>query len=142
MPRPSRLRTICGQRSVSVMVVAIWVYLLIARGGFWLGREHDDATGTGEGPWPAIVAVIPARDEAESVGRTIASLLQQDYLGEFSILLVDDQSRDGTAEIARTAAASLGAAARLTVVSGRQLPAGWTGKLWAQQQGVEAALAV
>jgi hopene-associated glycosyltransferase HpnB len=124
------------------MVVAIWVYLLIARGGFWLGREHDDATGTGEGPWPAIVAVIPARDEAESVGRTITSLLQQDYPGEFSILLVDDQSRDGTTQIARTAAASLGQAARLTVVPGRQLPAGWTGKLWAQHQGVEAALAV
>ncbi|MGA3139991.1 MAG: glycosyltransferase [Xanthobacteraceae bacterium] len=124
------------------MVLAIWVYLLIGRGGFWLGRERDDATGTGEGPWPAIAAVIPARDEAESVGRTITSLLQQDYPGEFSIFLVDDQSRDGTAEIARTAAASLGAAARLTVVSGRQLPAGWTGKLWAQQQGVEAALAV
>src|SRR6202451_3528848 len=124
------------------MVLAIWVYLLIARGGFWLGRERDDATGTGEGAWPAIAAVIPARDEAERGGRTITSLLQQDYPGEFSIFLVDDQSRDGTAEIARTAAASLGAAARLTVVSGRQLPAGWTGKLWAQQQGVEAALAV
>ena len=123
------------------MVVAIWVYLLIGRGGFWLGRERDDATGTEDGPWPAIVAVIPARDEAESVGRTITSLLQQDYPGKFSILLVDDQSRDGTAEVARAAAASLGEAARLTVVSGRQLPSGWTGKLWAQQQGVEAALA-
>src|SRR6202451_4735081 len=119
------------------MVVAIWVYLLIARGGFWLGREHDDATGTGEGPWPAIAVVTPARDEAESVGRTITSLLQQDYPGEFSVLLVDDQSRDGTAEIARTAAASLGAAARVTVVSGRQLPAGWGGKVWGAQQGVE-----
>src|SRR6202050_1086890 len=124
------------------MVLAIWVYLLSGRGGFWLGRERDDATGTGEGPWPAIAAVIPARDEAESVGRTITSLLQQDYPGEFSILLVDDQSRDGTTQIARTAAASLCQAARLTVVPGRQLPAGWTGKLWAQHQGVEAALAV
>jgi hopene-associated glycosyltransferase HpnB len=122
------------------MVVAIWVYLLVGRGGFWLGRERDDATGRGEAPWPAIVAVIPARDEAESVGRTITSLLQQDYPGEFSILLVDDQSHDGTAEVARAAAASLDGTARLTVVSGRQLPSGWTGKLWAQQQGVEAAL--
>jgi hopene-associated glycosyltransferase HpnB len=124
------------------MVVAIWVYLLIGRGGFWLGRERDNTTGTAEGPWPAIAVVIPARDEAESVGRTITSLLQQDYPGEFSIFLVDDQSRDGTAEIARAAAASLGEAARLMVVPERQLPAGWTGKLWAQQQGVEAALAV
>ncbi|HEY1745830.1 MAG TPA: glycosyltransferase [Xanthobacteraceae bacterium] len=123
------------------MVVAIWAYMLLGRGGFWLGRERDDAADTGEGPWPAIAAVIPARDEAESVGRTVASLLQQNYPGRFSILLVDDQSRDGTAQVAAEAAASLGATARLTVLPGRSLPAGWTGKLWAQHQGVEAALA-
>jgi hopene-associated glycosyltransferase HpnB len=124
------------------MVVAIWVYLLLGRGGFWLGRERDDATGAGEGPWPAVAAVIPARDEAESVGRTVSSLLQQDYPGDFSIVLVDDQSRDGTAQVARNAAASLGQAQRLTVLTGRPLPAGWTGKLWAQNQGVEAASAL
>jgi hopene-associated glycosyltransferase HpnB len=124
------------------MVAAIWVYLLLGRGGFWLGRERDDATAIGEGPWPTIAAVIPARDEAESVGRTVTSLLQQDYPGEFSILLVDDQSRDGTAQVARDAAAALGEMARLTVLSGRPLPAGWTGKLWAQHQGVEAASAL
>ena len=55
------------------------------------------------------------------------------------VILVDDQSRDGTAQVARDAAAALGAADRLTVISGRSLPAGWTGKLWAQSQGVEAA---
>ena len=57
------------------MVVAIWVYLLLGRGGFWLGRERDDPAGTEQGPWPAIVSVIPARDEAESVGRTTAGPL-------------------------------------------------------------------
>jgi hopene-associated glycosyltransferase HpnB len=124
------------------MVVAIWVYLLLARGGFWLGRERDDNAGAGQGPWPAIAAVIPGRDEADSVGKTITSLLQQDYPGEFSIVLVDDQSRDGTAQVAHEAAASLGEAARLTVLSGRPLPAGWTGKLWAQHQGVETASAL
>jgi len=127
---------------VASMVVAIWAYLLIGRGGFWLTRQRDDGAASGEGPWPAIIAVIPARDEAETVGRTITSLLEQDYPGEFSILLVDDQSRDGTAEVARAAAASLGEATRLTVFPGRPLPAGWTGKLWAQHQGVEAALAL
>ena len=93
----------------------------------------------GQGPWPAITAVIPARDEAECVGETVASLLRQDYPGEFHVILVDDQSRDGTAQVARDAAEALGAACRLTVLSGRALPAGWTGKLWAQSQGVEAA---
>jgi len=73
------------------------------------------------------------------VGETISSLLRQNYPGEFAVILVDDQSRDATAQVARDAAAVLGAADRLTVLSGRALPAGWTGKLWAQQQGVEAA---
>ena len=84
-----------------------------------------------------MTAVIPARDEAECVGETVASLLRQDYPGAVHVVLVDDQSRDGTAQVARDAAAALGAADRLTVLSGRALPAGWTGKLWAQQQGVD-----
>jgi hopene-associated glycosyltransferase HpnB len=120
------------------MVLAIWLYLLLGRGAFWLGRERDEAI-TGQGPWPAITAVIPARDEAECVGETVASLLRQDYPGKFSVILVDDQSRDRTAQVARDAALALGAADRLTVLSGQALPAGWTGKLWAQSQGVEAA---
>jgi hopene-associated glycosyltransferase HpnB len=129
-------------------VVVIWLYLLAARGGFWLGRERDDdaprppkagANGGPAGSWPVIAAVVPARDEAEGVGQTISSLLRQDYPGEFNVILVDDGSRDGTAQVARDAAAALGATGRLTVVSGRPLPAGWTGKLWAQRQGVELA---
>ena len=121
------------------MVLAIWLYLLLGRGFFWLGRERDDQAPAGQGFWPFVVAVIAARDEAECVGDTVASLLRQDYPGIFAVILVDDQSRDGTAQIARDAAAALGAADRLTVISGRSLPAGWTGKLWAQNQGVEAA---
>jgi hopene-associated glycosyltransferase HpnB len=124
------------------MVLAIWLYLLIGRGGFWLARERDGETPSAEGSWPAIAAVIPARDEAECVGATVASLLQQDYPGEFTVVVVDDQSSDGTAKVAREAAAALGAAARLQVLSGRPLPAGWTGKLWAQNQGVEATSAI
>ena len=121
------------------MVLAIWLYLLVGRGLFWLGRERDDGTAPAEGPWPPVTAVIPARDEAECVGDTVASLLRQDYPGPFRVIVVDDQSQDGTAEVARAAAAVLNAADRLTVISGRSLPAGWTGKLWAQSQGVEAA---
>jgi len=124
---------------IASMVLAIWLYLLAGRGAFWLASERDDEIPAVEGSWPAIAAIIPARDEAEYVGETIASLLRQDYLGEFAVILVDDQSRDATAQVARDAAAALGAAHRLTVLPGRALPAGWTGKLWAQQQGVEAA---
>jgi hopene-associated glycosyltransferase HpnB len=124
---------------IASMVLVIWLYLLFARGGFWLAGERDDDVTVGEGAWPAVTAVIPARDEAECIGTTVAALLRQDYLGEFSVIVVDDQSRDATAQVAREAAAALGATQRLRVLSGRTLPAGWTGKVWAQQQGVEAA---
>ena len=123
------------------MVLSIWLYLLSGRGAFWLARERDDGSATEKGFWPAIAAIIPARDEAECVGATVASLLRQDYPGEFTVILVDDQSRDATAQVARDAAAALGAGMRLNVLAGRALPSGWTGKLWAQQQGVEAAQA-
>ena len=132
------------------MVLAIWLYLIAARGGFWRAAERDDARLLPEATamptvmptvmqWPPVSAVVPARDEAETVGETIGSLLRQNYLGTFNVILVDDQSRDATANVARAAATSLGASERLTVISGRPLPAGWTGKLWAQQQGVEFA---
>jgi hopene-associated glycosyltransferase HpnB len=124
------------------MVLAIWLYLLIGRGAFWRVRERDDGIAAGKEPWPTIAAVIPARDEADCVGEMVGSLLQQDYAGAFTIILVDDQSRDGTAQVARDAAAALGAGHRLNVLTGRALPAGWTGKLWAQHQGVEAAEAM
>jgi hopene-associated glycosyltransferase HpnB len=122
------------------MVLAIWLYLIAARGGFWRAADRDDESpvgGIAAGGWPSVTAVIPARDEAECVGQTVASLLRQNYPGEFNVVVVDDQSRDATAQVARDAAAALGAGSRLTVLSGRALPAGWTGKLWAQQQGVE-----
>lgn len=118
------------------MVLAIWAYLLVARGGFWRTAEPDEAPALSR-PFPAVAAVIPARDEAACVGETVASLLRHRYPGDFRVFLVDDQSRDGTAEVARAAAANLGKADRLTVVPGRPLPAGWTGKLWAQQQGFD-----
>jgi len=121
------------------MVLAIWLYLVAARGRFWLARERDDGTPSGRGAWPPIAAIVPARDEAQSIGETVTSLLRQDYPGSLAVIVVDDESRDATAQVARDAAAALGAARRLTVLSGRPLPSGWTGKLWAQHQGVELA---
>jgi hopene-associated glycosyltransferase HpnB len=122
---------------IASTVLAIWLYLLAARGRFWLSAENDHTLPPQSGSCPAVVAIIPARDEADGVDETVASLLRQNYAGEFSVILVDDQSRDGTAEVAARAAERTGAPQRLTVVNGRPLPAGWTGKLWAQQQGVQ-----
>ena len=128
--------------AASVLTLGIWLYLLLARGGFWLARERDDR---GEAPqpaaWPSVTAIVPARDEADVIGRSIGSLLAQDYPGPFRVILVDDQSSDGTAEAALRTAGRLGAEARLEVIKGAPLPAGWTGKLWALSQGVARATA-
>jgi hopene-associated glycosyltransferase HpnB len=125
---------------LATLALAVWVYLMTARGRYWLAGERDDrAVPAPPAVWPRVTAVIPARDEAETIGTTIRSLLGQAYPGAFSIVLVDDESRDGTAEAARSAAAAAGAADRLTVLAGRPLPAGWTGKLWAVHQGVAQA---
>lgn len=114
--------------------LAIWLYLLLGRGFFWLTRVAPlPAPPT---RWPSVIAVVPARNEAAVVGAAIDSLLRQQYGGRFSVVLVDDDSADGTAEIAREAAARLGKNDRLHVVSAAPLPRGWTGKLWALAEGV------
>jgi hopene-associated glycosyltransferase HpnB len=118
------------------IALAAWVYLLLGRGFFWLARERDDADLPAEPTaWPDVVAVVPARNEADVIERSIGSLLAQGYPGNFRVILVDDASDDGTAARAQ----SLAGADKLTILTGRPLPTGWTGKLWAVSQGVEAA---
>lgn len=124
---------------LAALALAIWLYLLIGRGGFWLSCERDDGSLAPLQTWPKVAVVIPARDEAEGIGACIGSLLKQDYPGEWSIVLVDDGSSDGTAAIARQTTAANAREGRLDVVAGRPLPAGWTGKLWALKQGIEVA---
>jgi hopene-associated glycosyltransferase HpnB len=118
--------------------LAIWLYLLLGRGQFWRMREAP-MPGPLPGGAPSVVAVIPARNEAQVVGRTVASLAQQKYPGEFHIVLSDDASDDGTAQAAREAAHEAGRAERLTVIRAGRLPDGWTGKMWAVAEGVQAA---
>jgi len=124
------------------LALAVWSYLAVGRGGFWRCAERDDANPRPPPTWPALAVVIPARDEADVIDRCLNSLLSQDYPGPWSIILVDDNSGDGTASIARRVAADCGAQTRLTVLSGAPLPAGWTGKLWALSQGTTIAWAL
>src|SRR6516162_6751325 len=119
---------------VAAAVLAAWIYLIAARGGFWLAAVRDDAQPSLQMPWPEVIAVVPARDEADCVGESIGSLLEQHYPGNFSIILVDDQSIDATAALASHAAEARGASDLLTIISGKPPPAGWMGKTWAQQQ--------
>src|ERR1700674_2463639 len=124
---------------IAFVVFAIWAYLLGWRGAFWLGSQRDDRSPARPAAWPSVAVVIPARNEADCIDKTIDSLLRQDYPGECSVILVDDGSTDATATVAAAAAAPRGEPARLTVVAGQALPAGWTGKLWALQQGIAVA---
>jgi len=127
--------------AVGCVTLAIWMCMVAARGGFWRVSPRAELDPPSEiALWPRVAVVVPARDEAETVGYAIASLLEQDYPGELNIVLVDDCSRDATAEIARRAASACGAQSRLTVLRGQPLPSGWTGKMWALKQGVAAAL--
>ena len=118
----------------------IWLSLALFRGGFWrLAKcflpEHS------EGREPArVAAVIPARNEAESIASAVNSLLSQNYAGSIRVIVVDDDSSDGTASVAFEAAATVNARERLTVLRSERLQPGWTGKLWAVSQGIREAM--
>lgn len=123
--------------------LTIWLGLLAFRGRFWAVAEPAPVASAATGAAaPKIVAVIPARDEAPDIGTAVTSLLTQRYGGALDIVLVDDHSSDGTAEVARAAAAVAGAADRLRIIAARDLPPGWTGKLWAVSEGLAAAEAL
>ena len=124
--------------AAGLLAFATWVYLLVFRGAFWR-LEHDDRAPADAAPARRVVAVIPARDEADVIAAAVSSLLGQDYPGRLDIVIVDDHSSDGTGAVARAAAAAAGAAERVTVIAAAPVPAGWTGKLWAVRQGTAIA---
>src|SRR6266436_4277147 len=122
---------------LALLVLVIWLYLAFLRGNFWR-LEEDHLEPKPLEKWPHVVAIVPARNEAATIARAVTSLLGQDYPGEFEIIVVDDHSDDGTAALARKAAEETGAAARITIHSAAELPQGWTGKLWALNEGISA----
>lgn len=123
---------------IALAALSGWIYLALLRGGFWRASERL-ADAPDPETWPEIVAVIPARDEAEFIGEVVAAHMKAGYPGAFSIVLVDDHSSDGTADIARKSAE--GGARNLMVIPADELPVGWTGKLWAIHQGLQKAQA-
>jgi hopene-associated glycosyltransferase HpnB len=122
---------------IASLAALTWMYLLAGHGGYWRTGQRLPASGAGRGGWPGVVAVVPARNEAEILPVTLRTLLSQDYPGDFSVVLVDDDSSDGTGEVAL----ALGAQrpGRLLVVRGDPTPPGWAGKVWAMEQGRRAA---
>jgi hopene-associated glycosyltransferase HpnB len=123
---------------LGIITSAIWLHLFFGRGWFWRVRKTDaDREERGQlTDWPSVVAVVPARNEAQTIGRAVIGLVQQDYPGKFSVVVVDDHSEDGTASIAGRFAREIGAGEQVTVVGAAALPEGWTGKLWALHEGV------
>jgi hopene-associated glycosyltransferase HpnB len=120
---------------IALLSLVIWLYLVLLHGRFWSsGPELPPAARTNSAELPDIDIVVPARDEVETIGPVIASLLAQDYPGNFRVTLVDDNSTDGTA-------AAAGASPRLRILRGEPKPPGWSGKLWAVSQGVAASTA-
>ncbi len=124
---------------VGAASLAIWLYLLLARGKFWKIHSDEPVLTPQKVPARRVAVIVPARDEAATVGKAVSSLLQQDYTGELHTWLVDDHSSDGTADVARRAAREAGPADRLTVIKAAPLQHGWTGKLWALSEGLKAA---
>src|SRR5215472_470476 len=141
--------------SVACTAAAVaWAYLVIGHGGYWRTGQRlppvpapfpaPSRAGAEPDRWPDVAAVIPARNEAAMLPAVLPTLLGQDYPGSLTVILVDDCSMDGTAEVA----AGLGAHFRpgpgrpgrvLRVVAGAPPPPGWAGKVWAMAQGLTAA---
>ena len=123
----------------------IWLFLLLFWGQFWRGEENLDLryqliaseTDRDYDHYPLVWAVVPVRNEAEVITDSLSSLLQQDYRGEFNIVLVDDQSTDRTTTIAQEIAQKLNCQSKLHIIEGKSLPVGWKGKIWAIAQGID-----
>jgi hopene-associated glycosyltransferase HpnB len=122
---------------VAIFSLSLWLFLLLFWGNFWRADCLLDKS-QGLNDYPTVCAVVPARNEAEVIAASLTSLLNQDYAGQFSVVLVDDNSGDHTTEIALQTAAQLGKSDRLTVIAGQPLASGWKGKLWAMHQGIES----
>ncbi len=116
---------------IAFLSLCIWVYLLFAHGRFWESAPELPPSLPSE--LPDVDIVVPARDEAGTIAPVIASLLAQNYAGRFRVILVDDRSSDETASLARAAAAG---SEKFTLITAAEKPPGWSGKLWALDQGV------
>lgn len=128
--------------ALAFVPIAAWLYLFLGRGAFWLLRARDkDKLQEPNGSLPSVVAIVPARNEADVIATAVTTLLRQDYGGPLRVVLVDDGSSDGTADVARRTAHASGRGDAIEILSGSERPAGWTGKLWAMKQGLTYGVA-
>ncbi len=126
--------------AIAYLACGVWLFLLLFWGRFWLANQRINIKTSIIQDYPLVGVIIPARNEAELISQSLTSILKQDYLGDFSVVLVDDKSTDSTAAIAQTTAQKLQMGERLKVISGQPLPRDWKGKIWALEQGINYAL--
>jgi len=131
MPSP-----LVGLAALSLLA---WFYLAVLRGGFWRADQRLDPETPALADWPEVLVLVPARDEAETIGSCLRALLRQDYPGRLGVVVIDDHSGDGTTAVAQAAAGDAGGSARVRIVPARDLPRGWSGKLWALSEGFAEA---
>jgi hopene-associated glycosyltransferase HpnB len=128
--------------SLTLLSLVIWLFLILFWGQFWRVNHQLEANQDKDidnNTLPTVCVIIPARNEADVIPVSLRSLLLQDYPGKFTIFLVDDQSSDGTANVAQEVAHNLDKTQQLQIVNSTSLPPGWTGKLWAMEQGLQTA---
>jgi len=126
---------------LTVVSLLTWLYLAALRGGFWRADQRLGRELPARGDWPPVLALVPARDEAETIGTCLRALLRQDYPGRLDIVVIDDHSGDGTTAVAQAAAQEAGGSARVRIVPAPDLRPGWSGKLWALSEGFACAAA-
>lgn len=122
---------------LTLLSLIIWVILLKFRGDFWKADQRLSEVQQPLRDYPTVAVIVPARNEAALIEISLRSLLNQNYPGSYSIILVDDQSQDKTGDIAQETAKKLNKITQLKIINSQPLPAGWTGKLWAMEQGVK-----
>ncbi|MFM6191055.1 MAG: glycosyltransferase [Planktothrix sp.] len=123
---------------LTLFSLIIWIILLLFRGNFWKADQKLPQVQQPLCNYPNVTVIVPARNEAALIETSLRSLLNQNYPGSYSIILVDDQSQDKTADIAQETAKTLNKIDSLKIITSQPLPAGWTGKLWAMEQGVKS----
>ena len=136
---PSKRNMILILLTIAILSLIIWIFLLLFWGQFWRADQQLELNNIDLSNYPSVCAIIPARNEADVLPVSLKSLLNQDYSGQFSIILIDDQSTDKTGEVAQHIANQLNQSDRLNIISGQPLPVGWSGKLWAMEQGIQSA---
>lgn len=122
---------------LAVLSVVAWVVLIFFRHGFWRADQRLDPEPSAPADWPSVIALVPARNEADHIGSCLTALGAQDYPGAFRILVINDSSTDETGEIARHCAGMPDLRHPIEVIDAPDLEAGWAGKLWALHNGMQ-----